>query len=99
MPIPSGRGHCLLANDAIGAVRLHEIGPTESEIKDQLLLHMVEFVADLGAVDLMAWYVGISSAMELRRVGRGGRYRSECCKPDREWKVQSYDSGYRRHCE
>jgi hypothetical protein len=63
-------GHCEFANASIGAARLHEIGRIESKVKDDPLLHNIEFLADIGAIDLMVWYVNKRSRLNFKWLSR-----------------------------
>jgi len=63
-------GHCLFANASIGAMRLHEVGPIVSHTKDDALLHNLEYMADLGAIDLMVWYVKRRSRLNIKWISR-----------------------------
>jgi hypothetical protein len=63
-------GHCKFANASIGARRLHEVGPIVSSKKDNELLHNLEYMADVGAIDLMIWYVNRRSKLNIKWISR-----------------------------
>ncbi|HUB65477.1 MAG TPA: hypothetical protein VL996_13720 [Methylocella sp.] len=63
-------GHCEFTNSSIGAARLHEVGPTETKVKNDLLLHNIEYLADIGAIDLMVWYVNKRSRLNFKWLSR-----------------------------
>lgn len=56
-------GHCAYADALLGASRLNEYGDARVALGTWALHKEVEFLADLGAIDLMFWYVDRGSLL------------------------------------
>lgn len=63
-------GHCDFVHASTGATRLHEVGPTDAKVPDDPLMHNIEHLADIGAIDLMIWYVNKRSKLNFKWVSR-----------------------------
>jgi hypothetical protein len=63
-------GHCEFARAAAGARRLHETGPTKVKPIHYPIMHQVEFMADIGANDLLIWYVNKRSKLNFKWLTR-----------------------------